>query len=206
MCPCQAKLRREILRALWQAHFTQWLAGDLNQREYCEANGLSLRQFGNWRAEFKYEHLVSERRVLWKRGEGVSHGLSHAASHATREKTILKPKPPRPPAVAATVAAATNFAMHRRNFSQKAKEAIVLETLKPGTTVTDVARRYQIAPRGRCSGGGQIWPSEHPTSNQTLRPYLSAARKPSRASRSRHDADPSGVKVHLALGLSLSVS
>lgn len=101
----------------------------------------------NWRAEFKYEHLVSERRVLWKRGEGVSHGLSHAASHATREKTILKPKPPRPPAVAATVAAATNFAMHRRNFSQKAKEAIVLETLKPGTTVTDVARRYQIAPR-----------------------------------------------------------
>ena len=147
MCPCQARLRREILRAFWQAHFTQWLAGDLNQREYCEANGLSLRQFGNWRAEFKYEHLVSERRVLWKRGEGVSHGLSHAASHATREKTILKPKPPRPPAVAATVAAATNFAMHRRNFSQKAKEAIVLETLKPGTTVTDVARRYQIAPR-----------------------------------------------------------
>jgi transposase-like protein len=37
--------------------------------------------------------------------------------------------------------------MHRRTFSRKAKEEIVLETLKPGTTVADVARRYRIAER-----------------------------------------------------------
>ena len=74
MCKCRAKLRREVLRAFWQAHFTQWLAGELNQREYCEAQGLSLRQFGNWRAEFKYEDTVAERRVLWRRGARVSHG------------------------------------------------------------------------------------------------------------------------------------
>lgn len=151
MCKCEVKLRREILRAFWEAHFTQWLAGDLNQREYCEAQGLSLKQFGNWRAEFKYEHMVAERRVLWTRGAGLSHGLghatSHAASHATRERRALKPKPPRPPAVAATVAQETHFAVHRRNFSQKAKEAIIRETMKPGSTVADVARRYQIAPR-----------------------------------------------------------
>jgi hypothetical protein len=27
----------------------------LNQREYCEAQGLSLKAFGNWRGEFKAE-------------------------------------------------------------------------------------------------------------------------------------------------------
>lgn len=76
----QVKLRREVLRAFWEAHFTRWIEGNLNQRECCEAQE-------------------------------------------------------------------TNFAAHRRNFSQKAKEVIVLETMKPGPTVADVARRYQIAPR-----------------------------------------------------------
>jgi hypothetical protein len=131
------------LRAFWQAHFAQWLAGDLNQREYCEAQGLSLRQFGNWRAEFKYEDTVAERRVLWRRGARVSHATSHAASHMTKPRV----RAPVAPMVAATVAAETSFAMHRRTFSRKAKEEIVLETLKPGTTVADVARRYRIAER-----------------------------------------------------------
>ena len=137
------RMRSEVLRTFWRAHFTTWRASDLNQREYCEAHGLSLKQFGNWRAEFKYDEVVVERKALWRRGARVSHATSHAASHVT--KPIVRA--PVAPMTPATVAAETSFALRRRTFSRKAKEEIVLETLKPGTTVADVARRYGIATR-----------------------------------------------------------
>ena len=151
MCDCRVRLRGEVLRAFWEAHFSQWREGGLNQREYCEAQGLQLKQFENWRAEFKYEQMVADRRVLWQRGTAlshrISHATSHAASHVTRKPRIMPPKPPRPPVVAATVAQEKDFAVRRRNFSQAAKEAIILETMKPGNTVSSVSRRYHIPPR-----------------------------------------------------------
>ena len=39
--------------AFWRAHHEAWRRSDLNQREYCEAQGLPLKAFGNWRARFK---------------------------------------------------------------------------------------------------------------------------------------------------------
>jgi len=41
--------------AFWQAHYEAWQRSDLNQREYCDSQGLSLKAFGNWRAKFKAE-------------------------------------------------------------------------------------------------------------------------------------------------------
>jgi len=32
-----------------------WQQSALNQREYCEAHGIPLKAFGNWRAKFKVE-------------------------------------------------------------------------------------------------------------------------------------------------------
>ena len=86
MCNCRPKLRGEVLRAFWDAHFAAWLDSDLNQREYCEAQGLSLRQFGNWRAELKYEEHVTARRALWRRnGLCMVHFL--VKLYATGERT-----------------------------------------------------------------------------------------------------------------------
>ena len=108
------RMRSEVLRTFWRAHFTAWRASDLNQREYCEAHGLSLKQFGNWRAEFKYEDVVVERKALWRRGARVGHATSHAASHVT--KPIVRA--PVAPMTPATVAAETSFALRRRTFSR----------------------------------------------------------------------------------------
>jgi hypothetical protein len=36
--------------AFWRAHHEAWTCSDLNQREYCEAQGIPLKAFGNWRA------------------------------------------------------------------------------------------------------------------------------------------------------------
>ena len=82
------------MRDFWEPHFSLRRDGNLNQREYCEAQGLQLKQFENWRAEFKYERMVSKRRVVWKRGTAPSHRLSHAASHVTRKPRIMPPNPP----------------------------------------------------------------------------------------------------------------
>ena len=39
--------------AFWRAHHEAWQQSALNQREYCEAHGIPLNAFGNWRAKFK---------------------------------------------------------------------------------------------------------------------------------------------------------
>ena len=47
--------RERYGEAFWRAHHEAWRQSDLNQREYCEAQGISLKAFGNWRAKFKAE-------------------------------------------------------------------------------------------------------------------------------------------------------
>jgi hypothetical protein len=36
-------------KAFWRAHHEAWQRSDLNQREYCEAQGIPLKAFGNVR-------------------------------------------------------------------------------------------------------------------------------------------------------------
>ena len=50
--------------AFWRAHHEAWKRSDLNQREYCEAEGIPLKAFGNWRAKFKAEPQPPERKLL----------------------------------------------------------------------------------------------------------------------------------------------
>src|SRR5438552_13882525 len=64
----------------WRAHHEAWKRSDLNQRQYCEAQGIPLKAFGNWRAQFKAEPQSPERKLLYRR-RGLSHTLSHSLSH-----------------------------------------------------------------------------------------------------------------------------
>ena len=59
--------------AFWRAHHEAWKRSDLNQREYCEAQGIPLKAFGNWREKFKAEPQPPVRKLLYRRG-----GLSHS--------------------------------------------------------------------------------------------------------------------------------
>lgn len=54
--------------SFWRAHHEGWKRSDLNQIEYCAAQGLSLKAFGNWRAKFKTEPQPATRKLLWRRG------------------------------------------------------------------------------------------------------------------------------------------
>src|SRR3984893_184444 len=72
-----ASVRERYGEAFWRAHHDAWLQSEFNQREYCEAYGIPLKAFGNWRARFKAEPQPPARKVLYRRGV-VSHGLSHS--------------------------------------------------------------------------------------------------------------------------------
>jgi hypothetical protein len=69
-------VRERYGEAFWRAHHEAWIESELNQREYCEAYGIPLKAFGNWRAKFKAEPQLPARKVLYRRS-GLSPGLSH---------------------------------------------------------------------------------------------------------------------------------
>ena len=71
--------RQRCSEAFWRAHHEAWKRSDLNQREYCEAQGIPLKAFGNWRAKFKAEPQAPERKLLYRRS-GLSHRLIHTQS------------------------------------------------------------------------------------------------------------------------------
>jgi len=76
-----SSVRERYGEAFWRAHHEAWIESELNRREYCEAYGIPLKAFGNWRAKFMAEPQLPARKVLYRRG-GLSHTLSHSSSHS----------------------------------------------------------------------------------------------------------------------------
>ena len=122
----------------WRAHHEAWQQSALNQREYCEAQGIPLKAFGNWRAKFNAEPQPPVRQLLYRRRD-LSHTLSHSASHRLSHMTNGSPVsgPIVPPAREG----------HRRQFSEEDKRRIVEEAARPGASLSEVARGYGIAAR-----------------------------------------------------------
>ena len=71
--------RERYGEAFWRAHHEAWRHSELNQREYCEAQRIPLKPFGNWQAKFKAEPQPPSPKLLYRRG-GLSHTLSHSLS------------------------------------------------------------------------------------------------------------------------------
>jgi transposase len=129
--------------AFWRAHHEAWKRSDLNQRQYCGAEGLPLKAFGNWRAQFKAEPQSPERKLLYRRrplspplSPPVSPPLSPRFRPGTYPSSPLAgPIVPRP------------REGHRRRFSDTDKQRILEEAALPGTSAAQVAGRYGIAQR-----------------------------------------------------------
>jgi Transposase len=129
--------------AFWRAHHEAWKRSDLNQRQYCEAEGIPLKAFGNWRAQFKAEPQPPERKLLYRRrplspplSPPVSPPLSPLLSPVTYPSSRLAgPIVPRP------------REGHRRRFSDADKQWILQEAARPDVSAAEVARRYGIAQR-----------------------------------------------------------
>ena len=133
--------------AFWRTHHEAWKRSDLNQREYCESQGISLKALGNWREKFKVEPQPPVRKLLYRRG-GASHSLSHTLSHTGSHNLSHGTYPSLAPALGPIVPPAR--AGHRRRFSETDRRHILAEAAEPGRSLSEVARRYGIARRVIC--------------------------------------------------------
>ena len=140
----QSAPRARYGETFWRAHHEAWKRSDLNQREYCEVQGISLKAFGNWRAKFKAEPEAPQRKLLYRRG-GVSHSLSHTLSHRISHTPSHMTYPSFEPSSEPTVPPARPG--HRRRFSDADRRHILAEAARPGASVSEVARRFGIERR-----------------------------------------------------------
>jgi hypothetical protein len=134
--------RQRFGEAFWRSHHEAWQRSDLNQRQYCEAHGIPLKAFGNWRAKFKAEPQPVERRLLYRR-RGLSHTLSHSLSHPLGHVTYPFSQAEGPVVLPPREG-------HRRRFSEADKRRILEEAAQPDASVAEVARRYGIDRRILC--------------------------------------------------------
>jgi hypothetical protein len=140
--------------AFWRAHHEAWKRSDLNQRQYCEAEGIPLKAFGNWRANFKAEPQPPERKLLYRR-RALSHSLSHTPSHTLSPSLSHVTYPfsqPEGPIVPRPREG------HRRRFGEADKRRILEEAARPGASVSEMARRYGIDRRILCRWKQELSP------------------------------------------------
>ena len=126
----------------WRAHHEAWQRSDLNEREYCAAQGIPLKAFGNWRARLKAEPQPVAPKLLYRRG-GLSHTLSHSPSHTLSHGAY-------PTTASAPLIVLPGRADHRRRFSQAQQQRILAEAEQPGTSLSEIARRYGVDRRMLC--------------------------------------------------------
>jgi transposase-like protein len=124
------------LESFWRSHLEGWRRSDLNQREYCEAHGLPLKRFGNWRAKLRHEEPTSAGKLLYRRGGGPRHMSGHMSA-----------KEPAPAPARYIPSASATPPNGRRTFSEADKKRILAEIDLPGGSVSGVAKRYGIAVR-----------------------------------------------------------
>lgn len=123
--------------AFWRAHHEAWKRSDLNQRQYCEAQCIPLKAFGNWRVVFKAEPQPLARKLLYRR-RGLSLPLSPPVSPIPSPPVSPRAYPSSSPIVERPREG------HRRRFSEADKCQIIEEVMQPGAGVAAIARRYGI--------------------------------------------------------------
>jgi hypothetical protein len=129
--------------SFWRAHHEAWKRSDLNQRQYCEAERIPLKAFGNWRAVFKAEPQPPERKLLYRRRD---------LSPPFRPQLSPPVSPPLNPGTYPSSCSASPIVArpregHRRRFSEADKRQILDQAAQDGTSAAEVARRYGIGGR-----------------------------------------------------------
>ena len=131
------ELREQVL-AYWRGHSEAWKLSGLTQKEYCEQHNISLKNFGNWRAQLKRVALM---------GSGARWGHYPRLRRTLAElspRVSPRAKPGVNPRVTTPVPAAVPPAGKRREFSKELKQRIVTETSRPGASASEIAKRYGL--------------------------------------------------------------
>lgn len=125
---------REQVVGYWRGHSEAWKLSGLTQKEYCEQHNISLKNFGNWRAQLKRVALMGSE-ARWGHYPRLRRTLADLSPRA---------KPGVSPRVKTSVPAAVRLPGKRREFSEELKQRIVMESSRPGASASEIARRYGL--------------------------------------------------------------
>lgn len=132
-----AELREQIL-AYWRGHSEAWKLSGLTQKAYCEKHNISLKNFGNWRAQLKRVALMGSK-ARWGHYPRLRKTLGDLSPRANpMAKTRVNPR------ATTHIPVAVPPPGKRRTFSEELKQRIVTETCRPGASASEIARRYGL--------------------------------------------------------------
>jgi len=128
--------------AFWRAHHEAWKRSDLNQRQYCEAEGIPLKAFGNWRSKFKAEPQPPEPKLLYRR-RGLSPPFSPGLSPPL--SPLLSPRTYPSSSAAGPIVPAPREG-HRRRFSDADRREATAAACPfvPSTEVGTLIRSHRL--------------------------------------------------------------
>jgi uncharacterized membrane protein len=126
--------------AFWRSHHEAWKRSDLNQRQYCEAEGIPLKAFGNWRSKFKAEPQPLEPKLLYRR-RGLGPPLN---PHLSPPLNPLLSPGTYPSSSAGGPIVPRPREGHRRRFSEADKRQILDQAGQARASAAEIARRYGI--------------------------------------------------------------
>jgi len=129
------------VRAFWSRHVALWMRSPFSQREYCERNGISRTLMSKWWIWLREDRAREERiKIARCRGRGRSRRstMTNEASHRTNEGTSVSP-------AAFLKEKADRPVVRRRRFTDEEKRHFLELANRPGSSVSDVAQRYDLA-------------------------------------------------------------
>jgi transposase-like protein len=135
--PLSRNNRTKAAQAFWAMHVEALNWSGLTAKEYASAHRISLYGLRTWRARFDADPLQIDWRA--RVHSSVRPTVSASASDSAKDaqaRSVLTTAPPTDPAASGR--------RHRRSFSDEEKRTIVLETERPGATVSQVARAHGI--------------------------------------------------------------
>jgi transposase-like protein len=135
--PVSKDKRCRAVQAYWAMHVEAMNWSGMSVREYAVALRLSERSLRRWRDLLDHgEVSIDWRAVLHPSARPqISTSLSTNAKEVSPESRLTNLGTAEPP---------LDGRSHRRRFSAEEKMAIVLETERPGVTVSQVARNHRI--------------------------------------------------------------
>ncbi len=136
------RLRRRkdpAVRAFWSRHVAAWMRSPFSQREYCERYGISRSLMSKWWIWLREDRAREERikiaqcRRRRRAGpmtyDGTSHRTKEVGTGLTAYQRDLAERP----------------VHRRRRFSDDEKRHFLQLASEPGSSVSEVAQRYDLA-------------------------------------------------------------
>lgn len=127
------------VRAFWSRHVALWMRSAFSQREYCERNGISRSLLSKWWIWLREDRAREERIKLGRcRGRSRLSTMTSEASPRTNEVASMSP-------AAFVREKADRPIVRRRRFSDEEKRHLLDLAKQPGSSISDVAQRYDLA-------------------------------------------------------------